>query len=382
MTLSAATLLGVSPVFAASQNATTVEAAKKSAKKTVKKSTKKTAKKTTKKRTSKKRVVRKHVAKKTTKKHATKKRVAKKRVVRKSTRRATRKSVKRDVIVLKSNSYLYFANGKRNMHYRVDGKTWLKIGKGAKLYAFGTKVIKGNLYYYIGNRSYINALNVGTINGKKVNIVKSVAKKTTKKAATKKTVKKSTKKTSSSKELTAKTITLTHNAYVYNSKGERVKALGTLKADSTVIYYQVKTIDGVDYLDLGHDHFVKLANTKTQATTDTTKTTDTTTDTTKTTVDADQTVVTLKSGAFVYDAQGQILTSKNLSSTSNLKVNKLIWIWVSADNKAEEFYQLADDATAYVKVSDVTSITGKQLTAVNTETTALVATATSQNKAE
>lgn len=55
--------------------------------------------------------------------------------------------------------------------------------------------------------------------------------------------------------------TLTHNAYVYNSKGNRVKSLGTLKKGTTTTTYGSQfTIKGKKYYRINMGRYVKAAN--------------------------------------------------------------------------------------------------------------------------
>lgn len=57
-----------------------------------------------------------------------------------------------------------------------------------------------------------------------------------------------------------KTKKLTHNAYVYNSKGKRIKKAKTLKKGTKVKVYGYKTIKGKKYAHIGKNKYVKAAN--------------------------------------------------------------------------------------------------------------------------
>lgn len=235
--LSAAALMGVSPVLGTSPiNAATAKASvKKTATKTASKSSSKKASKTASKSTTQKAV------KKTAKNN--KNASAKKST--QTTKNTFSKTNNGDQIKIGNNSYVYYANGKRNKNYKVGKKTWPVIGKGAKLSAYGTKTINGKLYYSIGNGNYIKAVNVATINGKK-NPKAKIAK------------------TNSKKSPVTKKIKLIHNAYVYNKNGKRIKSAGKLTKGSTISYLNVKKIKGKTYFNLGKGQYVKTTNAKYQ----------------------------------------------------------------------------------------------------------------------
>lgn len=347
-------------------------------------------------------------------------------------------SKKADVIVLSHNSYLYFSNGKRNTKYRVGNKTWSVIGKGAKLNAYGTKTINGQLYYFIGNASYIKAANIATVNGKKVSV---------KKAAT------------TAKKTTTKTIKLTHNAYVYDKNGKRIKSAATLKKNSVIAYIGTKTIKGKKYYNLGKGQYVKTSNAKAAAanTTDTDTKDESTyiklvgnsvvydengtayspevkfsrgaeykalaakkigskwfyevgdapgqsqwikavnayvvsgqplindpsyTEPKPSNVVEDTTIITLKGATQTYDSTGAVIPTNTFAAGQSLRVTKLVWIWVASENQAVEFYKTAS-SSSYIKASDVATISGTALTAENTpeEAQQAATTATATDKA-
>lgn len=402
--VSAAALMGISPVIGTVQNTTSVQAAK-----TTKKSS---SKKTTAKKSSKKTVSKKKTTKKSSKKSTAKK------STKKTSKKSSSNTVKADIIVLSHNSYVYFSNGKRNKNYKVKNKVWPKIGKGATIKAFGTKTIKGQLYYFIGNNSYIKAANIATVNGKKVNYkaAKNEADKTT-----------------------TKSITLTHNAYVYNKNGKRIKKAGTLKKNTTIIYLGTKKIKGKNYYNLGKGQYVKTANAKVvkkstnvvnPADEDTyvrtvrnsiiydengnnvnspsqlvikgtdsrvlsakkigdkwyyevgedqwikavnayvvsgpTLIKDSNYKEPKPITNTNDTIVTLRKDAPTYNSKGKVVANNSFASGYSLRVSKLVWIWVPSENQPVEFYKIASDSSSYVRVSDVDLISGVQLTPINT----------------
>lgn len=408
--VSAAALMGISPVIGAVQNTTAMAATTK--KKTAAKSTKKANTKSTK------------STKKTTAKKSSKKST--------STKKTVASAPKADVIVLARNSYVYDQNGKRNKNYKFNGKAWPVIGKGATLKVNGTKTIDGKLYYSIGGNNYVKAVNVASFNGKKV------------------------KKTSSSSSNTKK-IRLTHNAYVYNKNGKHIKSAGTLAKNSTIRYYSTKKIKGKNYFYLGKGQYVKTANAKKVETNDEPKVEDTyitlvknsivydengdaVTDakmlskggqyqalaakeigekwyyqigegqwikavnaavtqgpelikdesfvapslkTPSTDVNQDATIITLKNDTYTYNNKGVQSTSDKFAAGHKLRVTELTWIWIPSQNKAVEFYRLASDPSGYIKADDVSTISGKPLNANNSAQEAQQANtvATSANKA-
>ena len=186
----------------------------------------------------------------------------------KKTTKSTAKTTKNgDETVLASNAYIYDKNGKRNTNYKYDGKVWKSIGKGSTIQTFGTTTIDGTVYFDIGNGNYIKAGNVATVNGKKYN---ASSKKTSIASKKTTTIKKtdSDKKTTSKKDNT-KLAELAKNAYVYDKNGKRIKSAGTLKKGSTVEYVSTVTIKGKKYLNLGKGQFIKTANVKVADTDDT-----------------------------------------------------------------------------------------------------------------
>ncbi|MCT7820459.1 SLAP domain-containing protein [Lactobacillus crispatus] len=121
---------------------------------------------------------------------------------------------------LTHNAYIYKSNGNRY------GKKVLKKGKTVKI--LGTKKIYGKKYYRIGKNQYVKVANF--------------AKKTSK------------ANTASGQYY------LTHNAYVYNAEGKRIKGTDTLKKNHVFTVVGVKTINGKNYLSLGNGQYVKATN--------------------------------------------------------------------------------------------------------------------------
>ena len=63
-------------------------------------------------------------------------------------------------------------------------------------------------------------------------------------------------------EASTRSVKLTHNAYVYNYQGKRIKGARTLKKGRSVKVYRTKTIHGKKYLYIGNHRYINLANTK------------------------------------------------------------------------------------------------------------------------
>lgn len=229
--LSAAVLMTASPVVEASQNITTVQAKRHKAKRSHKKA-----------------------------------------------RRSTKKSQK-NTIVLKHNAYAYLANGKRNRHYM--GTKGL-IGKNVRLNYFGTKLIKGVLYFNIGSNSYVKAANVGKKDGKTYNYQPAVVK-------------------------IAPTVKLNHNAYEYSSTAKAQYKNGRhlkIKKGKTVKVNGLKYIGATLFYDLGHGHYIKAANAD-QVTGDTLKPSNKPAKTEDPKTEKEPLVVTLKADAAAIDDNGQ-----------------------------------------------------------------------------
>lgn len=388
--VSAAALMGISPIVSAGQNTIAQAATKKAVKKTA--------------------------AKKTSKK---------------STKKAAG-----DTIVLGKKSYVYDENGKRNKKYKYNGETLAAIGKGAKLQAYGTKTINGKKYYFLGNNSYIRTVNVATVNGKKV------AKKTTKKATNKvntKSIKlthnayvydkngkrikkavtlkknqviayfsvkkikgknyyylgqgryvktanaKKNTKSSSDVEDNATWITLVNNSIVYDengmafepeikfSKGVSYQALSAKKIDEKW-YYEVGTMDG-------KTQWIKAVNAYVSSGKALINDPDFVEP--KPNQSSNDTIVTLKNNTDTYDSKGKIIPNNTFGPGYSLRVSRLLWIWIPSENKAEQFYKIASDSSSYIKAADVATISGTNLTSENSEQDAkdAVTVATATDKA-
>ncbi|MBW0441581.1 SLAP domain-containing protein [Lactobacillus crispatus] len=121
---------------------------------------------------------------------------------------------------LTHNAYIYKSNGNRY------GKKVLKKGKTVKI--LGTKKIYGKKYYRIGKNQYVKVANFA----KKVSKANAVGGQ----------------------------YYLTHNAYVYNAEGKRIKGTDTLKKNHVFTVVGVKTINGKNYLSLGNGQYVKATN--------------------------------------------------------------------------------------------------------------------------
>lgn len=171
---------------------------------------------------------------------------------------ASKSSSKKGTITLSNNAYVYHKNGKRDTNYAGGGKNAV-IAKNITLKYVGKPItINGNEYYPIGGNDYVKAANVGYKDGKAVTPSTSkipTTDKTTVKTQTL-TTNKSTKKTVSKKT----TITLNHNAYIYNSKGKTDKKL--VKKGQTFTVDQLTDIGGkLFYRIKGQkNQFIKNAN--------------------------------------------------------------------------------------------------------------------------
>lgn len=223
-------------------------------------------------------------------------------------------------IVLGHNAYIYLESGKRNTNYKYQNKLWPVIGKGASLKSAGLKTINGVDYYDIGGGNYIKAANVATVDGKKVN-----------------------HKSTPAKDDNTKTIKLTHNAYVYNNKGVRIKSAGTLKKGTTIKYTGTKKIKGKKYFALANNQFVKTANAKV---------------TSDESVQDDTTMINIIKNSIVYDGNGQAYDPQQ-------KIIKgAQYVALKAKNIDGKWYYMignSEDGEQWIKAVNTTLASGKAL---------------------
>ena len=228
-------------------------------------------------------------------------------------------------------------------------------------------------------------VNAATASTKKTTTKKTSSKKTTtkKSASTKKTTstkkstsKKTTKKAASSKTTTSKkttsnTIKLTHNAYVYDKNGKRLKTyMGSAKYTTiakgvTVNSNGTKTINGVLYYSLGGGAYIKAANVDgkvaTSSSTKKTSSKNTSSKNTSTDESEDSTSTKLIHNAYVYDVNGKRI--KKYEGKSKLTKGTEIDTYGTVNIKGKKYYQLDEEGTAFVKAGNVdrpTTITLKK----------------------
>ena len=303
---------------------------------------------------------------------------------------------------------------------RYGKKTSMPAPKGGHYTIWNVKNINGEVYYSIqtdlkywipaaateGTVTYKSGNTIYTLksNGKKVVTSTSTAKSTKKSAkkTTKKVVKKTTKKTAkkseskedskktttkksastkkstskkaasskktTSKKTTSNTIKLIHNAYVYDKNGKRLKKYEgkakytTIAKGVTVNLNGTKTIDGVLYYSLGGGAYIKAANVDSKAATSlsTKKTSSKTTSNKNTSSEKntssdekseDSTSIKLIHNAYVYDENGKRV--KNYSGTSYIGKGVTVKGLGTKTIKGTKYYALKPNHY-YVKVSDVT----------------------------
>ena len=247
-------------------------------------------------------------------------------------------ATKSSKIVLGSNAYVYLKDGTRNKNYKVGDTAYPVIGKGAKLNAYGLITIKGVSYYSIGDGNYIKASNVATVDGKKAttattsstkkDTTKTDKKTTTKKDTSKKDTTNNTTTTSTNDDSEAKSIELSHNSYVYDKNGKRIKSAGTLKKGSKVSYVSLDTINSKKYYNLGKGQYIKAANAK--ATTPAKK---------------NNKHVELSHNSYVYDKNG-----KRIKSAKTLKKGATFDYTGTKDINDVEYYDMGKGQ--YVKASN------------------------------
>ncbi|MGQ5709708.1 SLAP domain-containing protein [Lactobacillus sp. PSON] len=151
-------------------------------------------------------------------------------------------------ITLKHNAYIYSSNGKR------QGKIY--IAKGAVLANHGTKKIKGKLYYNVGDGRYVKAGNIQT----------ETVMPHASEVSGKSTTSKSTKRVGRSDDWQPddNTLRLKRNAIPYDENGKRRTDLGYTYIRKTTLlnYYGTKKINGTTYYYLGDGVYINGANVK------------------------------------------------------------------------------------------------------------------------
>lgn len=211
-------------------------------------------------------------------------------------------------------------------------------------------------------------VNAATASTKKTTTKKTSSKKTTTKKTTKKAA---SSKTTTSKKTTSNTIKLTHNAYVYDKNGKRLKTyMGSAKYTTiakgvTVNSNGTKTIKGVLYYSLGGGAYIKAANVdgKVATSSSTKKTSSKNTSSNKPSTDEseDSTSTKLIHNAYVYDVNGKRI--KKYEGKSKLTKGTEIDTYGTVNIKGKKYYQLDEEGTAFVKAGNVdrpTTITLKK----------------------
>ena len=265
----------------------------------------------------------------------------------------------------------------------INGEVYYSIQTDLK-YWIPAAATEGTVTYKSGNTTYTLKSNgkkvvtsTSTAKSTKKSAKKTTAKKTsTKKATTKKSVstKKSTSKKAApskkttSKKTTSNTIKLIHNAYVYDKNGKRLKTyMGSAKyttiAKGVIVNSNgTKTIEGVLYYSLGGGAYIKAANVdgkaatssstkKTSSKTTSKKNTSSEKNTSSDEESEDSTSVKLIHNAYVYDENGKRV--KNYLGTSYIGKGVTVKGLGTKIIKGTKYYALKPNHY-YVKGSDVT----------------------------
>lgn len=269
-----------------------------------------------------------------------------------STTKKTTTSTKTTSITLTKNAYFYNKNGKRVKKY--NGMS--KLVKGTTVDSYGTKTISGKKYYQLNSK--------GTVFIKAAN----VDKKTT------------STKTSSSKT----TITLKKNAYIYDANGDTEKK--GYKKGKTLTATEARYIGTKLYYKIGEDQYIKAANVGKVSGAELEPVNEpdgaATVDTSTTSTDTDTTTVTTTRIAPLYNIKGVADTTREFGVGQTQQVSELRYIATSSTATPELFYKLSS-GRGYLKASDVT-VNGKTMLSVNTpeEAKADVTVATATDKAK
>ncbi|MDF7672559.1 SLAP domain-containing protein [Lactobacillus sp. ESL0701] len=245
---------------------------------------------------------------------------------------------------LKSNAYIYDANGK------TDKK---KIKKGAKVTVDQLIYIGSKLYYRISGQSnqFIKSSNVASTSAK----LKPVNTKPEQKPS---------KPADNTNQTGATVITLGRNAYIYDGQGNTNKKL--VKKGQQVTVDQLKYIGSKLYYRIndsnypGKDQWIKKSNVSVVTGSQLKP------ENSQPAADDNATIITLGRDSNVYNAQGVAQKNNTFPKGHTARVTELRYIWVTADNKAELFYALQSDKNGYIKDDDVSGISGAKLTPVNT----------------
>ncbi|NRO08037.1 SLAP domain-containing protein [Lactobacillus helveticus] len=260
----------------------------------------------------------------------------------------------------------------------INGEVYYSIQTDLK-YWIPAAATEGTVTYKSGNTTYTlksNGKKVVTSTSTAKSTKKSESKKDSKKTTTKKsasTKKSTSKKTASSKKTTSKkttsnTIKLIHNAYVYDKNGKRLKTyMGSAKYTTiakgvTVNSNGTETIDGVLYYSLGGGAYIKAANVdgkaatssstkKTSSKTTSKKNTSSEKNTSSDEESEDSTSVKLIHNAYVYDENGKRV--KNYLGTSYIGKGVTVKGLGTKTIKGTKYYALKPNHY-YVKGSDVT----------------------------
>jgi hypothetical protein len=251
---------------------------------------------------------------------------------------------------LKSNSYIYDAKGKTAKK---------KLKKGQVVNVDQLLYIGSKLYYRISGQTnqFIKAVNVASTTGAKL------------KPSNKKPSKNDKDQTPSDNQNDATIITLSKNAYLYDGKGNSGDKL--IKKGQKIQVDKLQYIDGKLYYHVndakypGDDQWIKKNNVgiitgKQLLPTNESKPDDTQTGT----------IATLGNDANVYNNKGVLQSTKTFAKGHTARVTELRYIWVESENKAELFYKLQSDKNGYLKASDVSGVSGDKLIPVNTEESA------------
>ncbi|BDR61002.1 SLAP domain-containing protein [Lactobacillus xylocopicola] len=154
----------------------------------------------------------------------------------------------------------------------------------------------------------------------------------------------SSKQTKASKKGTIK---LSHNAYVYDKNGKRLKTyMGSAKytkipKDKLLNYREKVTIANQDYYDIGSGAFVKAANVGYVDGKKVVKATKTTT-------------AKIKRNAYIYDAKGKT-DKKKLKKGQTVNVDQLIYI------SKKLYYRISGQTNQFIKAANVGTVTGPKL---------------------
>ena len=150
----------------------------------------------------------------------------------------------------------------------INSKKYYNLGKGQYIKAANAKATtpakKNNKHVELSHNSYVYDKN-----GKRIKSAKTLKKGATFDYTGTKDINDveyydmgKGQYVKASNGVIVKSVELIKNSYVYDANGKRIKSAGTLKKGSTIDYYGTKMINDQNYYDMGKGQYIKTTNAK------------------------------------------------------------------------------------------------------------------------